>query len=54
MRLKHNDWDNIHGLSRVVHAAILILNRITHREVESFYRKSGVFDLHSISFNLIK
>jgi hypothetical protein len=46
MRLKHNDWDNIHGSSRVVHAAIHILDRITHREVERFYRKSGVFDLH--------
>ena len=46
MRLKHNEWDNLHGSSRVVHAAIYILDRITHREVESFYRKSGVFSLH--------
>jgi hypothetical protein len=46
MRLKHNEWDNLHGLSWAVHAAIYILDRITHREVESFYRKSGVFSLH--------
>jgi hypothetical protein len=47
MRLKHNDWEHIHGLSWVVRAAIHILDRITHRaEVESFYQKSGVFNLH--------
>ncbi len=26
MRLEHNDWDNIHGSSRVVHTAIHTLN----------------------------
>ncbi len=46
MRLKHNDWDDMHCSSRVVHAAIEILDNITHDEVESFYRKSGVFSLH--------
>jgi hypothetical protein len=46
MRLKHNDWDDMHRSSQVVHAAIPILDNITHREVESFYRKSGVFTLH--------
>jgi hypothetical protein len=46
MRLNHNEWDNLHGSSWVVHAAIYILDRVTHREVESFYRKSGVFSLH--------
>jgi hypothetical protein len=26
MRLKHNEWENLHGSSRVVHAAIYILD----------------------------
>ena len=34
------------SLHRVVGAAILVLDNVTHDEVESFYKKSGVFDLH--------
>jgi hypothetical protein len=37
MRLKHNDWDDMHGSSWVVHAAIYILDNLTRDEVESFY-----------------
>ena len=44
--LKHYDWNHLHGLYCVVHAAIYILDCITHEEVERFYRKSGVFTLH--------
>ena len=45
-RLKHYDWDHLSALYRVVHAAIYVLDRITHEEVERFYEKSGVFTLH--------
>ena len=40
------DWDHLHGSYHFVHAAIYILDRITHEEVERFYRESGVFTLH--------
>jgi transposase len=45
-RLKHYDWDHLSASYRVVHAAIYVLDRITHEEVERFYEKSGVFTLH--------
>ena len=45
-RLKHYDWEHLHGSYRVVRAAIYILDRITHGEVERFYERSGVFTLH--------
>jgi len=44
--LKHYDWDHLSASYRVVYAAIYILDRITHEEVERFYKKSGVFTLH--------
>ena len=31
---------------RVVYAAAKILGDMTHEEIESFYNKSGVFNLH--------
>ena len=45
-RLKHYNWEHLHGSYRVVRAAIYILDRITHGEVERFYKHSGVFTLH--------
>ena len=45
-RLKHFDWSHMVSSHRVVGAAILVLDNVTHDEVESFYKKSGVFDLH--------
>ena len=45
-RLKHYDWEHLHGSYRVVRAAIYVLDRITHGEVERFYEHSGVFTLH--------
>ncbi len=45
-RLKHYDWDHLSASYRAVHAAIYVLDRITHEEVERFYEKSGVFTLH--------
>jgi hypothetical protein len=45
-QLKHCDWDHLSALYRVVHAAIYVLDRITHNKVERFYKKSGVFTLH--------
>jgi hypothetical protein len=45
-QLKHYDWDRLSTLYRVVHAAIYILDCITHDNVERFYKKSGAFTLH--------
>ena len=45
-RLKTVDWSQLRGSDKAAHAAALVLTKITHREVESLYEKSGVFDLH--------
>jgi hypothetical protein len=45
-RLKHYDWDHLSASYQVVHAAIYVLDCITHNKVERFYKKSGVFTLH--------
>ena len=36
----------VESSDKAARAAALVLTNITHREVESFYEKSGVFDLH--------
>ena len=46
-RLKSVDWNQLRGSDKAARAAALVLTKITHREVESFNEKSGVFDLHS-------
>jgi hypothetical protein len=45
-RLKYFDLSYLTGSHQVVAAAVKILNGITHDEIYSFYKKSGVFDLH--------
>jgi len=45
-RLTNYDLQYVHGLDRVVKATAKILSKISHSEVESFYRKSGVFEHH--------
>jgi hypothetical protein len=45
-RLKHYNWEHLHGSYCVVCAAIYILDHITHGEVERFYERSGVFTSH--------
>jgi hypothetical protein len=45
-RLKYFDLSYLTGSHRVVAATVTILNGITHNEIYSFYKKSGVFDLH--------
>jgi hypothetical protein len=44
--LKYFDLSYLTGSHRVFAAAVKILNGITHDEIYSFYKKSGVFDLH--------
>ena len=46
MRLKSVDWQQLRGKDKAARAASLVLNGITHREVEGFYEESGVFHLH--------
>ena len=45
-RLKYFDVSPLTGSHPVVAAVATILNKITHKEIFGFYRKSGVFDLH--------
>ena len=45
-RLANYDWERVRGPKRVVKATIKVLEGITHAEVSSFYKKSGVFNLH--------
>ena len=45
-RLKNYDWRTVCGTDRVVKATATVLNRITHKEVEKLYNKSGVFNYH--------
>jgi hypothetical protein len=45
-QLKHYNWNHLSALYRVLHAAIYVLDCITHSKVERFYKKSGVFTLH--------
>ena len=53
-RLKSVDWSQLRGSDKAAHAAAIVLTNITHREVESFYEKSGVFDLHGHPQLLVK